>query len=235
MPATKPRSTPPATPPVRRPSAASPKTPARKAAGGRPTREAAALLERRILDVAAGLFADQGYAATSMEQVAEACQAGKDTLYRRYASKGALFSAILERFRVDIIDELDACMAADGAPRERLRRYARALLDVNLRPQLVALNRVTLGEAVPARGVQPTPVADDPFLRQMAALVEAAQAAGALAAGDALFIAEQLLYATSIKPLVATMLGQTGFADPAAQQAYFDRAWDLFMQGAEPR
>lgn len=210
-----------------------PGTPARKKAqGGRPTKEATAQLERRILDVAATLFAAQGYAATSMEQVAEACQAGKDTIYRRYASKSALFTAMMERFRGEIVDELEACMAADGPPEERLRRYARALLGVNLRPQLVALNRVTLGEAVPAKGVQPTPSTEDPFMRRLAGLVEAAQAANALRAGDALFIAEQLLYATSIKPLVATMLGEARFVETAQQQAYFDRAWGLFMQGA---
>ena len=220
------RATPTAAP---QPQAAPPR---KKAQGGRPTKEAAAQLERRILDVAAGLFAAQGYAATSMEQVADACQAGKDTIYRRYASKSALFTAMMERFRGEIVAELEACMAADGPPEERLRRYARALLGVNLRPQLVALNRVALGDAVPAKGVTPTPTAEDPFMRRLAGLVEAAQAARALHAGDALFIAEQLLYATSIKPLVATMLGETRFAGAAEQEAYFEQAWALFMRGA---
>ncbi|CAB3913540.1 hypothetical protein LMG26846_05146 [Achromobacter insuavis] len=221
--------------PTRRVAATSPAgETARKAPGGRPTREAAAQLERRILAVAAELFAAQGYAATSMEQVAEICKAGKDTLYRRYASKAALFGALMDTFRGAIVEELNACMAEAGAPEQRLRRYARALLDINLRPQLVALNRVALGEALPAKGVQPTPGADDPFLRRLADMVTEAQAAGTLGGGDAAFIAEQLLYATSIKPLVATMLGETRFADPAAQQDYFDRAWDLFMRGAAP-
>ena len=228
MPTKPARATPTAAPSPRPPAASTGK----KAQGGRPTKEAAAQLERRILDVAAGLFAAQGYAATSMEQVADVCQAGKDTIYRRYASKSALFTAMMERFRGEIVGELEACMAADGPPEERLRRYARALLGVNLRPQLVALNRVTLGEAVPSKGVQPTAAAEDPFMRRLAGLVEAAQAADTLRAGDALFIAEQLLYATSIKPLVATMLGEARFADAAEQQAYFDKAWGLFMQGA---
>lgn len=222
---------PPATPP--RPIAARPAaSTGKKAQGGRPTKAAAAQLEQRILDVAAALFAAQGYAATSMEQVADACQAGKDTIYRRYASKSALFTAMMERFRSEIVDELEACMAADGTPEERLRRYARALLGVNLRPQLVALNRVTLGEAVPAKGVQPTPATEDPFMRRLAGLVDAAQAAGVLAGNEAFFVAEQLLYATAIKPLVATMLGDTRYASAAEQQAYFDKAWRLFMQGA---
>jgi TetR/AcrR family transcriptional regulator of autoinduction and epiphytic fitness len=204
----------------------------RKVQGGRPTREAAAQLERRILEVAADLFARQGYAATSMEQVAEACKAGKDTIYRRYASKAVLFGALMDNFRAQVVQELNILMAPQGTPQERLKRYARALLHINLRPQLVALNRVTLGEAVPAKGVQPTPTAQDPFMLQLADLVRQAQSADVLAAGDALFIAEQLLFATSIKPLVATMLGDTRFNDESEQQAYFDQAWHLFMIGA---
>ncbi|TSH89048.1 TetR/AcrR family transcriptional regulator [Verticiella sediminum] len=192
-------------------------------------------MERRILDAAAGLFAAQGYAATSMEQVADACNAGKDTLYRRYPSKGALFTALMDACRADVLAELQACTSPAGPPLERLRQYARLLLEINLRPQLLALNRVALGEAIPAKGVQPTPTADDPFMRHMAELVREARAAGAIVESDALFIAEQLLYATSIKPLIATMLGETGYTAPTDRQAYFDRAWHLFMGGAQPR
>lgn len=204
----------------------------RKVQGGRPTREAAAQLERRILEVAADLFASQGYAATSMEQVAEACKAGKDTIYRRYASKAVLFGVLMDSFRAEVVEELNRVMVADGTALERLKRFARALLEINLRPQLVALNRVTLGEAVPARGVQPTPTAEDPFMRQLAELVQAAQVDHALSAGDALFVAEQLLFATSIKPLLATMLGDKRFAEKGERRAYFDQAWHLFMTGA---
>ncbi|VFR54245.1 Transcriptional regulator, TetR family [plant metagenome] len=220
----------PASPPINAPG-----TPGRKAAGGRPTRAAALQLEQRILDVAAALFASQGYAATTMEQVADACKAGKDTIYRRYASKGALFGALMDRLRTEIIAELGACTPPSGPPLARLREFARALLEVNLRPQLVALNRVALGEAVPAKGVPPPSSTDDPFMQRLATLIQAAQADDALAEGDPFFIAEQLLYATSIRPLVATMLGDAQFADPAHRQSYFDQAWQLFFDGASQR
>ncbi|SAI65757.1 TetR family transcriptional regulator [Bordetella ansorpii] len=189
-------------------------------------------MERRILDAAAGLFASQGYAATSMEQVAEACQAGKDTIYRRYASKGALFTAMMDRFRIQVQDELAACTPDGGEPLQRLQRYARTLLDINLRVQMVALNRVALAEAVPSKGVRLAPSEQDPLMRRMAELVGQAQAAGSLGEGDAFFMAEQLLYATSIRPLVAAMLGDARFSGQAAQQDYFDQAWALFLQGA---
>ena len=169
-----------------------------------------------------------------MEQVATVCGAGKDTIYRRYPSKAALFTGIMEDFRKAVICEVDELMSVDGDAMERLRRYARLLLSINLRPQLLALNRVALGEAVAFGGVQPTPTADDPLMVRFAALVQEAQAEGTLRQGDPLFMAEQLLYATSMKPLVATMLGLARFSDSSEQERYFAQAWKMFLEGAAP-
>lgn len=44
-------------------------------------------------------------------------------------------------------------------PMDQLRRYARLLLSINLRSQLVALNRVASGEATALDDLQPTPTA----------------------------------------------------------------------------
>ncbi len=63
-------------------------------------------------------------------------------------------------------------------------------------------------------------------------LVLEAQSGGVVADGDPLFVAEQLLYATSIKPLVSIMLGESRFSDPAEQERYFNQAWKLFLDGA---
>ena len=49
-----------------------------------------------ILAHAAALFARQGYHATSMNQVAEACALSKATLYHYYRDKDAMLVAIAE-------------------------------------------------------------------------------------------------------------------------------------------
>lgn len=199
--------------------------------GGRPTKQAAEELGQRILATAARLFSTQGFATTTMEQVATACGAGKDTIYRRYPSKAALFTALMDQLRASVVAEIDAVLEPESAPLDRLKSYARRLLAINLRPDMLALNRVALAEAVPSGGVQAPAGEDDPFMVRFAHLVAAAQAEGQLAAGDSLFIADQLLYATSIKPMIRAMLGDDRFVEPDAQDSYFEQAWSLVLAG----
>lgn len=199
--------------------------------GGRPTKKAAEELGQRILATAARLFSTQGFAATTMEQVATACGAGKDTIYRRYPSKAALFTALMDQLRASVVAEIDAALDPESVPLDRLKSYARRLLAINLRPEILALNRVALAEAVPSGGVQAPAGEDDPFMVRFAHLVAAAQAGGQLAAGDPFFIADQLLYATSIKPMIRAMLGDDRFVELGVQDSYFEQAWSLVLAG----
>ncbi|MEV6010133.1 helix-turn-helix domain-containing protein [Streptomyces sp. NPDC051976] len=57
---------------------------------------AAAARRARIRQAAARLFVEQGYAATSMRQVAAAAEVGERTLYDAFPSKAALFSHALD-------------------------------------------------------------------------------------------------------------------------------------------
>jgi len=50
-----------------------------------------------ILDTAKALFMERGYAETSMDQVSHTAKISKTTLYTRFPSKEALFSAIIRR------------------------------------------------------------------------------------------------------------------------------------------
>lgn len=76
-----------------------------------------------LIKVAKRLFARQGVAATSMTEIAEAANVGKGTLYRHFAHKGELCSALLredvaafqERVGPRISDE-----GADASPLAQL-------------------------------------------------------------------------------------------------------------------
>ena len=74
----------------------------------RPERQAA------ILRGAAAAFARSGFAATSMEDVAAACEVSKLLLYRHFDSKEELYRTILERVFHRLGEELEAGLQQPG-------------------------------------------------------------------------------------------------------------------------
>src|ERR1700712_1017939 len=67
----------------------------RRGTGGRPTREAAARRDERLIAVATRLFMERGFDATSIDAVAETAGVSKPTVYARYRDKRDLFTAVL--------------------------------------------------------------------------------------------------------------------------------------------
>ncbi len=88
-----------------------------------------AIKRQAILNRAAELFADRGYAGTSMAEIAEACGTSKALLYHYYDSKEELLSDLLQVH----FEKLEAAVAAADrgglAPPERLKALVRGLLD----------------------------------------------------------------------------------------------------------
>lgn len=202
---------------------------------GRPSKEDAAETSNRIIDTAARLFAAQGFAATSIEQVASACSAGKDTIYRRFPSKVALFGAVVERLRARTLNRLEIeidSAGGDGDALARLKRVARWFLTVNLDPDMVAFKRIAYSEAIVFGEDNRDRWENDPIMDRLVALVSEAQSSRLLADGDPRTIASHLLHAIVFGPSNDAMLGRATYAATAAQDRYFDQAWTLFLRGA---
>jgi AcrR family transcriptional regulator len=66
-----------------------------------------------LLDEATALFAERGYAATSLEDVASASQVTRGAVYHHFASKQALFEAVLDQQEEHAKAEILAAAAAD--------------------------------------------------------------------------------------------------------------------------
>ena len=64
---------------------------------GRPRRELAGEVEERILDAAGKVFLERGFEGASVEEIAVVACAGKPTIYAQFASKEALFAAVVAR------------------------------------------------------------------------------------------------------------------------------------------
>jgi AcrR family transcriptional regulator len=208
-----------------------------KTRAGRPTKENAAETSSRIVDTAARLFAAQGFAATSIEQVASACSAGKDTIYRRFPSKIALFEAVVERMRVRTLDRLALEIESAGGAGdalERLRCVARWFLTVNLDPEMVAFKRIALSEAIIFGEDRHDQWERDPIMDRLVALVTEAQKAGMLGNGDPQVVVSHLLHSIVFGPSNDAMMGRATYAATDAQDRFFDQAWTLFLRGVGP-
>ena len=85
-----------------------------------------------VLQAAAGLFAEHGVAAVSMDQVAAAAGVGKGTIFRRFGDKAGLAVALLdtrERELQEAIVHGPPPLGPGGGAEARLTAFAGAYLD----------------------------------------------------------------------------------------------------------
>jgi AcrR family transcriptional regulator len=200
--------------------------------GGRPRKSDVEAKSLHIIETASRLFAQQGFAATSVEQVVAVCGVGKDTVYRRYPSKLALFEGVVAHARVQTEAHFQTTMAgATGDVMTQLRAAARWLLEANLDPTLVAFKRIAFSEALVV-GQAAANRTIDPIMDRLFALLRAAQDSDEIGRGDVSFLAMQLINSIAVGPMITAMLGNTTYATTEAQDAYFAKAWDVFLHGA---
>jgi AcrR family transcriptional regulator len=88
------------------------------------------LQRETILARAAALFAKQGYTATSMNEVADACGVSKPSLYHYVRDKHQLLAEIVETHIGRLLALVAEVDAAKLAPEPRLRRLIDAFLAV---------------------------------------------------------------------------------------------------------
>jgi AcrR family transcriptional regulator len=130
---------------------------------------------RRILDVAAGEFAERGIAGARIDRIVTAARTNKAQLYAYFGSKDGLFDAVVE----DCAERLTSAGTFDG---DNLGDWAVRLYDEYLRhPELVRLTTWIRLERRPA-GL----AFDRSSFAPKLAAITAAQAAGEVREGDPL-------------------------------------------------
>lgn len=83
----------------------------------------------QILQVAGGLFADQGYHRTTVGDVCETLGVGKGVFYWYFESKEALFSELLESALFNLRKSQQAAIENVTHPVERIEKGIRASID----------------------------------------------------------------------------------------------------------
>ncbi len=134
----------------------------------------------RIIAEATRLFAERGYAGTSIEAISVAAGITRPTLVYHFGSKAGLRDAVFEGLMAHWRDELPRLMAAAAAAGPRLESLTGAMFDFFRREP--ALARLLLREVLD----RPRALADglrahlQPITGLLTAAVRAGQAQGAL-------------------------------------------------------
>jgi TetR/AcrR family transcriptional repressor of mexJK operon len=100
-----------------------------------------------LVDVAEKMFLERGYAETTMQVIAEAAGASKETLYRHFESKELLFAEIVGR-KAQMISGPDTGITRGGSPEAVLSKLGTNLLRAISTGQSSFLFRTVVAEAV---------------------------------------------------------------------------------------
>ncbi|WP_053615342.1 TetR/AcrR family transcriptional regulator [Nocardiopsis sp. NRRL B-16309] len=104
---------------------------------------------REILTAAQGVFLDRGYLGTNMDEIAALSGASKQTVYKHFGSKEALFVEIVQTMTAEAGDAVHQRVAEPESAEDLapfLREYALRQLTVVLTPELMRLRRLVIGE-----------------------------------------------------------------------------------------
>jgi AcrR family transcriptional regulator len=81
----------------------------------------------QLIDVGRAVFAERGYEATSVEEIAERAEVSKPIIYEHFGGKEGLYAVIVDREMELIVRRISEGISS-GSPRERLEHAALAFL-----------------------------------------------------------------------------------------------------------
>jgi AcrR family transcriptional regulator len=101
--------------------------------GGRPGRRLSGERRReQLLGVALSLFAERGYPATTMDDIAEAAGVTKPLLYQHFSSKRALYLELADSVAADLVAAIAAATATADGPRQQVEMGFAAFFELVL-------------------------------------------------------------------------------------------------------
>lgn len=114
---------------------------------GRPPKELAGDIEARVLDASREVFLARGFEGASVDEIAEAARAGKQTIYSRFPNKAALFTAMVMRDVASRMTELRHVVPTGETFEERLVEIGITVVRGALDEQRIGLFRLAIAEA----------------------------------------------------------------------------------------
>jgi TetR/AcrR family transcriptional repressor of mexJK operon len=190
---------------------------------------------RAILDAATEVFLQNGYLATNMDRIAALAAVSKQTVYKNFPSKEALFVEIVSSMTGRAGDRVHNEMPDLGEGEdvsEYLRRYAYRQLTVVLTPRVMQLRRLVIGEVGRFPELARALFDGGPrrAMAAMAELFERLADRGLLAIDDPAVAASQFNWLIMAEPLnKAMLLGDDAIPKPAELRRHAAAGVRLFL------
>ncbi|AWU95998.1 TetR/AcrR family transcriptional regulator [Azospirillum ramasamyi] len=190
----------------------------------------------QILAAAREVFLELGYAATSMDQVAQQARVSKTTLYTRFPSKEELYTAVIsaecERRGLRFAAEM-----FDGLPlREILVQVGRRFVDLVWSEAAIRVHQSVAGEAtrMPLAAQLYFQAGPEQGIASFVALFTRLAERGVIATDDPAFVARQFLAVLQGGSYCQLVLGLCPRPTEEERYAFVDKAIDLFLHGVAP-
>jgi AcrR family transcriptional regulator len=117
-----------------------------RVAPGRRERCTADMRRRAILDAAAAVFLERGYAGASVDAVVERAGGSKASVYAMFGNKEGLLSALVAE-AAEVLTGSIAELPPDQPIRQSLTEFGERFLRIILQPSRLALYRLVVGES----------------------------------------------------------------------------------------
>jgi TetR/AcrR family transcriptional regulator, mexJK operon transcriptional repressor len=192
-----------------------------------------------IIASAKKLFLERGYDGTSLDDVAAASGVSKTTVYSNFQDKETLFARVLDQAtsRAEAIHaELHAPLVGDGPVEDRLREFGRRLLAGVLQPDVVALRRLAITEALrfPALAATYWDRGPAPTVALLTEALTACRDRGELDLDEPAAAALGLAYALTGPPQDRALLTPDSPMTDAEVDAHVDHAITTFVRAYAP-
>jgi AcrR family transcriptional regulator len=83
----------------------------------------------QLVEIGRTLFAQKGFDATSVEEIAQKAGVSKPVVYEHFGGKEGLYAVVVDREMSVLLDAISGALSSKGHPRELLERAALTLLD----------------------------------------------------------------------------------------------------------
>jgi AcrR family transcriptional regulator len=207
---------------------------AAKKRAGRPTLEAAALVDERILEEAANVFLEKGFARAKMDEIATRTGITKQTIYARFSSKNALFSALASRFSGLAFRPQYGDLDSTQSPRMYLIQFAAEVISVmrDQKSQRLFVVLAAEARAFPELASQTWVEGAGRLRINLRRFFEEQVAKKTMAIADLDFAVEQFL-GLLVGPIFGRLLFErpSYFENDAHAASYIEAAVDLFLAG----